>query len=142
MQGFNKIIRGYDPREVNNFIDEVIKETERRNSEKSALEKKIITLAEELKHYKALESTLNRSILVAQEAGDQIKGSAREESKFIVEDAKRNANRIVNEALVRAEKTEYETALLKKNIRVFKLRLRGIIESQLELVGDIDQVEI
>ncbi len=33
--------------------------------------KKIITLAEELKHYKALESTLNRSILVAQEAGDQ-----------------------------------------------------------------------
>ena len=142
MQGFNKIIRGYDPKEVNRFIDEVITETEKRNNEKKDVEFKLNSLEAELTHYKALESTLNRSIIVAEQAGDQIKSSAREEARSIVEDAKRNANRIVNEALVRAEKTEFETNLLRKNIRVFKNRLRGLVEAQLEMVEDIDKTDI
>ena len=62
--------------------------------------------------------------------------------EIIMEDAKKNASRIVNEALLRAEKTEMETAMLRKNINVFKRKLKDIIESQLEIVDDIEKVEL
>ena len=47
----------------------------------------------------------------------------------------------VNEALLKAEKTEDEAAMLRRNINVFKRRLRGLIEEQLTMVDEIDKVE-
>ena len=52
-----------------------------------------------------------------------------------------NASRIVNESLLKAEKTEMEAEMLKRNIKIFKRKLRGLIEAQLEMVDDIEQVE-
>jgi len=142
MQGFNRAMRGYDPREVNRFIDEVIKETEKRQQEAETLKNEINKLQMEISHYKQLETSLNKSLLIAEEAGDKIKAMARQERNFIIEDAKNNANRIVNEALIRAEKTEYEADLLQKNIRVFKTKLKTIVEAQLEIIDEIDKTEI
>ena len=59
-------------------------------------------LKSELEHYKSLESTFNRALLVAEDAGQQIRNSARNESITIIEDAKRNADRIINNALIKA----------------------------------------
>ena len=61
--------------------------------------------------------------------------------KELMDDAKKNASRIVNEALLRAEKTEMEANMLRRNINVFKRRIKAIIEEQLESVEEIDKVE-
>ena len=88
-----------------------------------------------------MENTLNNAILMAQKTSDQIKANAYRESELIVDEAKKNANRIVNEALLRAEKIEMESAMLKRNVTLFKKRLRGLIEQQLEMVDDIEKVD-
>ena len=88
-----------------------------------------------------MENTLNKAILMAQKTSEQIKLNAIKESETILEDAKRNASRIVNESLLRAEKTELEANMLKRNINIFKRRLRSIIEEQLEMVNDIEKVD-
>lgn len=142
MKKFNRSIRGYNPKEVNEFIDEVIKQVEGMVKQIDNKDSEILGLKEKLEHFQAIETTLNRAILAAEEASDSIKKAAREESSMLVEDAKKNASRIVNEALIRAEKTEFEAATLQKNINVFKRRLRGIIEAQLEAVDDIDKLEL
>jgi cell division initiation protein len=142
MEKFNRAIRGYNPEEVNAFVDEVINQVEGMMKQLDEKDNQIKVLNEELIHYKAIEGTLNRAIYAAEEASDQIKKSARQEIDLLLNDAKKNASRIVNEALMRAEKTEYEAALLQKNVTVFKRRLRSIIESQLETVDDIDQIEL
>jgi cell division initiation protein len=142
MEKFTKVLRGYNPAEVNKFIDQIILKVEEMTEEIKTKSSEIELLKEKLDHYNAIEATLNKAIFAAQEAGDQIKRVARGESDMILDDAKKNANRIVNEALIRAEKTEYETNLLKKNISVFKNRLKNIIEAQLEMVNDIDKNEL
>ena len=43
---------------------------------------------------------------------------------------------------MQAEKTQADTAKLKQNIVTFKRRLRNIMESQLELVDDMDHLDI
>lgn len=152
MEKFNRTLRGYDPAEVNSFLDQVIKKVEgmvieikskdEKIGELEGLEQENINLKERLEQYERMEGTLNKAILMAQKTSEQMKSTALQESDIIVDDAKKNASRIVNEALLRAEKTEFEASMLKRNVNVFKRRLKDIVEAQLEVVNDIEKVEL
>lgn len=151
MEKFNRTLRGYDPEEVNAFLDQVITQVEKMiadGKEKDmklvkleSLEQENIRLKEKLEQYQRMESTLNKAIMMAQKTSEQIKVAAIKESETLVEDAKSNASRIVNEALLRAEKTEMEANMLRRNINVFKRRLRDIIQTQMDVINDIEKVD-
>ncbi|MBR1717814.1 MAG: DivIVA domain-containing protein, partial [Bacilli bacterium] len=89
-----------------------------------------------------MEGTVNKAIVMAQRTGDQMKISAQNESDAIIQNAKNNANRIINEAFMRPEKTENEAALLKRNITIFKKRVKDIVEAQLEVVSEMDEIDL
>ena len=142
MEKFSYEANGYNRNEVNQFINDVIKETEgiitrvrRQNSEIESLKK-------ELQSYKVMESTLKSSIIKADAESDNIKKMAREESETIINDAKNNASRIVNEALLRAEKIETQTDTLERNMRIFKKKLKAIMEQQQAVVDEIEILEL
>ena len=154
----NKTFRNYTPEQVDQFLDQVIKQVERmiednkaKNREIALRDKKIEELTkivegtanmqQRLAQYERMEGTLNRAIMMAQKTSDQIKSNAHRESEIILNDAKMNASRIVNESLLKAERTELEAEMLKRNVTIFKRKLRGLIEAQLEMVDDIEQVE-
>lgn len=52
-----------------------------------------------------MEDTLNRAIIMAEKTSEQIKLNAHQERETITNDAKKNASRIINEALLKAEKS-------------------------------------
>ncbi len=149
MEKFNRALRGYDPDEVNKFLDQIISQVEKMVAEIKEKDKLLNTLKDEneslkdkITHYENLESTLNRAILMSQKTSDKMRQAATLESETILNNAKENANRILNEALMRAEKTELEANMLKRNINIFKRRLKDIIEAQLEVVSEIEKVEL
>ena len=159
MDKFNRTLRGYDPDEVNQFLDQVIskvenmiaelKEKDRQialRDEKIAQLTKMVNstghMRDKLAQYERIEATLNRAIVMAQKTSDQIKSNAHKESEIILEDAKKNASRIVNESLLKAEKTEMEANMLRRNVSIYKRKLKNIIEAQLELVDDNEKVEL
>ena len=152
MERFNRILRGYDPEEVNAFLDQVIArvelmvaDIEKKDKEIKELKTKIAGISEmeeKLGQYERMEDTLNRAILMAQKSSDQMKLSAHRESELMIDDAKSNASRIVNEALLRAEKIENDSIILKRNINIYKRRLKDIIESQLDVIEEIDKIEL
>ena len=141
MEKFSTALRGYRKEEVNKFVDDVIKQVEEMLSDLKKIDLEIAELKNSLEKYKNLEDTLNRAIYLAEDTSSQMKKQARDESENIINDAKKNASRIVNEALMQAEKTQMENLALKRNIITFKKRLRSILESQLELVDDIDHLD-
>ena len=148
MEKFTKTLRGYDPNEVNAFIDQIINHVEKmvsdikfKNTKLASLEEENEKLKHKLEQYERMEATLNRAIIMAERTSEQIKLTAHQESETILNDAKRNANRIVNDALLRAEKTEMEANMLRRNVTIFKRRLKEIIETQLEMVNDIEKVD-
>lgn len=120
MEKFNRTLRGYDPDEVNRFLDQVIQQVEqivKENKEKDAriqelehFEQENRRLMQKVEQYEKVENTLNKAIIMAQKTSDQMRASAHQEAEVILSDAKKNANRIVNEALLKAEKTEDEAA--------------------------------
>ncbi len=146
MKRFSVVNNGYDIDEVNRFIDIVIGRLEKLNAENASYLAKIDKLNAKLQEQSENGNVdtlkLEKAILAVQETNDKMKEVAREEAKIIVEEAKNNANSIVHEALVNAEKTEQERALLEKNMKIYKERIKSLVETQLRIVDDLDKVEL
>lgn len=135
---FNKGFRGYDEDEVNEFLDQVIKDYEMVIREKKELESKLSELNEKLGHFTNIEETLNKSILIAQETAEDVKRNASKEAKLIVKEAEKNADRIINESLAKSRKITIEIEELKKQSKVFRNRFKMLIEAQLDLISNDD----
>lgn len=133
---------GYNKAEVNKLIDDVIVQTEGIIERVKKQSKEIKELKEELEKYKRMEDTLKSSMYKAEVASNNIKKQAIDEAKMIVEDAKRNASRIVNDALIRSEKIELKADTLERNVRIFKKKLKLIVEQQLAVVDEIEELDL
>ena len=137
---FSTSIQGYNKEEVNEFVTEVTKEYENMLKKLKTSCDVIESLQKELKHYKGMESTLNRAILIAEESTSNIKKVAYDESKVIIEDAKRNATKVINNALAKAERIESEAESLRRRVSVYKRRFRALVEDQLDEAEAFDEV--
>ncbi|GAK04630.1 cell division initiation protein DivIVA [Geomicrobium sp. JCM 19037] len=135
---FTKGFRGYDMDEVNEFLDQVIKDYETVIREKEELFTKVNELESRLDHFSNIEETLNKSILVAQESAEEVKRSAKKESQLIIKESEKNADRIINDALSKSRKIALELEELKKQAAVYRMRFKMLIEAQLELLDDED----
>ena len=141
MKKFTTAINGYDKTEVNDFVLEVTNEYESMLLKLKERDLQISRLQEQLKYFQNLESTLNRAVLVAEDSSTQMKKIAREEAKNIIDDAKKNASYIVNDALMKAAKIENDAEHLKRSVKVYKSRIKEIIDEQLSIVDDVENIE-
>ena len=97
MEKFSRTMRGYDPEEVNNFLDKVINQVETMVNEINEKDKKIKelqsmevqnkALQDKLLQYERMEGTLNKAIIMAEKTSEQIKINAHNEAESVLEDA-------------------------------------------------------
>lgn len=142
MDKFHYEANGYNRSEVNAFIERVIRETEGIINKCQEQKDEIKDLKDKLESYKTLEDSINKSIVNAEKTSDNIKRLAREEANVIVSDAKNNASRIVNDALIRSERIEQQADVLERNIKIFKRKLKIIVEQQLAVVEEIEVLDL
>lgn len=144
MEKFSYEANGYNRNEVNRFVGDVIRETEGIITRVRKQNIEIEELKKELQHYRKIEDNLKTEIIKTNtdDEIDNIKKLAREESEMIVRNAKSNASRIVNEALLKAEKIETKADLLERNMRIFKKKLKSIMEQQQAVIEEIEILEL
>lgn len=132
---FSRSFRGYDEDEVNEFLDLVIKDYEALIRENKELQNQALALQEKLNHFSNIEETLSKTIIVAQEAADEVKNNAKKEAQLIVKEAEKNADRIINESLAKSRKVSLEVDELKKQASIYRARFRTLVEAQLDLLS-------
>lgn len=142
MERFSYEVNGYNRDEVNKFVENVIAQTEEFVSKYKIQQKKIESLNQELEHYRKIESSLKDAIIRAEDTSNHIKKMAREEADIIITDAKHNASRIVNESLLKAEKIEMKCEYIENNMKIFKRKLKLIMEQQMAVVEEIEVLEL
>ncbi|MDB5053591.1 MAG: divIVA [Bacilli bacterium] len=131
---FKKGFRGYDEDQVNEFLDQVIKDYEAAIRENKELQNQIQTIQERLNHFSNIEETLSKTLIVAQETAEEVKMNAKKEAQLVLKEAEKNADRIINESLVRSGRISLEIEELKKQASVYRTRFRMLVEAQLELI--------
>ena len=86
-----KAINGYNPEEVDDFLDEVIKDYELLFRQSSDNKNKIEELNSKLEHYNKIESTLQNTLVMAQSAADEVKRAAEKQAEQIIKEAENKA---------------------------------------------------
>ncbi|GEK32638.1 DivIVA domain-containing protein [Kurthia sibirica] len=135
---FNRGFRGYNEDEVNEFLEQLMEDYKLVLTDKKEVEDRLASTNIRLGHYNSMEETLQKSIVVAQEAAEEVRRNSQKEAKLIVKEAEKNADRIVNEALSKARRIAMEIEELKKQSKVFRNRFKMIVEAQLDLIESDD----
>lgn len=134
--------KGYDPEEVNDFLDEVIIAMEELTRQNKDLEKRAKFNEEKIEYFNSIQETLNKSIIVAQEAADRLKENARKDAEIIIFEAEKAADQMLKNAADTATDINRETDSLKKATRVFRQRLQIMVQSQLEMIKNEEWDEL
>jgi cell division initiation protein len=135
---FKRIMRGYSPEEVDDFLDHITKDYEMALREAAALREQTAKLEDKLSHYYKLEQTLHGALVVAQETAEEVKNTARKEAQLLVKEAEARAERIVEDAIAKARKMASEYQEVQKQAEIFRGRLRALLQAQLEMINSED----
>ncbi len=139
MVKFRTNIYGYNKSDVAKFVGEVASEYESIYEKLKNVTLEAQSLKEENEKYKNLEKTLNDTLLLAQETSANAQKAAFAQSKLIVEDAKNNASKIVNNSLLKAQNIEREAEELQRKVISYKKRFIALVESQVDEMDKFDE---
>ncbi len=89
---------GLDKTEVEEFIGELATEIENLRKERAQLTEKAEELAKHLQAYEDTEQLLKDTLVTAQKATNQLREDAKKEAQLLIEKAKLDAERIKHEA--------------------------------------------
>jgi len=133
---FRKAFRGYDEEEVDEFLDQLVKDYEKLYKENLDLRETLAAKDSNIGQYKDLEETLKKTLVVAQQTADDLKSSAVRESEVIIKEAHLKAEQVIAiaEEKAQAHLRQYED--IQKEAKKFKVKFRSFLLSQLELISD------
>src|SRR5579871_1661167 len=92
-KSFKKALQGYDRTEVDQFLDEIIETLEDDAQHIAALGAEVADLKDRISHFKAMEESLQNTLVLAQRTADEVKASAHKEADLIKEQARIAAER-------------------------------------------------
>jgi cell division initiation protein len=124
---FRKTLQGYSREEVDSFLDEVIETLEEQIEQRTKLEGTIGELQEKLAHFKAMESSLQSTLVLAQRTADEVKASAHKEVDLIKQRAKLELDGELAEIKGRIADAKRELQRHHDHIAQAKQDLRGFL---------------
>ncbi len=136
---FKRAIRGYKRDEVQDFLDDVAEDFEKIYKENGVLKDKVSVLEERLKHYKDMEETIQRTLVMAQNTAEEAKKNALKESELIIKDANETGARIIDRAKNDIIKINDEYDKLKGEFNIFRSKFRNFMNSQIDMFDSLEK---
>ena len=134
-----KTLNGYDPEEVDEFLDELTKDYTMIYKKVNDNEKEVEDLREKIEHYTQIESTLQNTLLMAQSAADEVKNAAQKQADQIIRDAECSARQATNNIDIQIAEKKKELEEISKQFDVYKAKMESLLISQLELLKEVNK---
>ena len=136
---FKRGLRGYNPEEVDEFLDEIVENYEELYKDNSKLKEKLTAANEKIDHYEKIESTIQNTLVLAQNAAEQAKQSAQNEAELVVKNANETAQKILDKAHNDVIEINSEFEKVKQEFIKFRAKYRNFITTQLETFDDLER---
>src|SRR5271154_3813963 len=131
---FKKKLNGYEPSDVDQFLDEIIETLEDEAHQRAALEAEISDLRERISHFKAMEESLQNTLLLAQRTADEVKASAHKEADLIRAEARVAVEKEMSSYGDRAAEARREYQRVVETVEKAKSELRSLLTTHLALL--------
>ena len=137
-KAFTRIKNGFEPTEVEQYLEQLSHEIERLKEDKKQLEKMLEERDAHIQSFKEVEKSVGEAIVSAQRAADETKAAAQKERDAIIQKAQAEASQIVNDGIEKARRLSFQTEDMKRQSKVFRSRFRMLVEAQLDLLKSDD----
>lgn len=134
-----QMMNGYNVDEVDDFLDEITVNYEKLYKENTELRAEIERSKNDLEKYKAIEQTLQNTLVMAQKTADDIKSNAQDEADSIIRNARSKMQDQVDEVTKDLETRKREFADTKKQFDIYRAKMEALLISQLELLKDMKE---
>lgn len=134
-----QMMNGYSVDDVDDFLDDLTVEYEKMFKENAEFKAQIERLNEDVARYKAIESTLQSTLIMAQSTADEVKEVASRQAEQIIAEAKMNAEKEVDELNHQIDMKNKELDDVQKQFDVYKAKMESLLISQLELLKEINK---
>lgn len=139
---FNKkAIGGYNPGEVDEFLDEVGVAYEKLLKEVNNLQDENESLKEKINSEEKIEKKLEKIVLTVQETASEITQQAQKEADIIIKKAEIKAKKIEDDAKEKVKREYSDLEALRKTRELFKIRFKTMLESHLNMLENEQQNE-
>lgn len=137
-QEFRKTFRGYDPAEVDTFLEMIATEFDEITRSHQELRDKSTELKTQLGDYKAMEKTFQQTLAHAQATSLQSVENARKEAQLMLTEAELRGAQILDKARNDLTRMKEEIAILKAKKNTLSSRLKMLLNSELQLIRALE----
>ncbi len=137
-QEFKKSFRGFDPIEVEAFLEMISEEYESVIREKNVLADERIKLKTQLQDYQEVEKTLQDTLMSAQQSIKDSKETSKREAEAIIREAELKSEKILQETKLKLAELKNDLVIIKAQKDSFARRFKHLLDSQLDLLEVLD----
>jgi len=133
-QRFRVSFRGYDPKEVEAFLEQTANAFEDLQREMLRLADETKKLQSDIEEYQRREGTFKRALLHSQKVLDQMQENARRQAEVIVAEAETKAEKLLHQAQNRLAQLQESIAGLKRQRVQVEAEITFVIENHRRLL--------
>src|ERR687896_714244 len=146
---FKSGFRGYDPNQVDDFLDAVADEFERNFTENQRMREEVSSLRDRLQQFEDLEGSIRAALVhaerasndlrraVAQEA-EGIKQSAQREADFTIREAQSRSHQMLADSSARIERVQDSYDALQEAKRSFANEFRHLLKTYTDIMENME----
>lgn len=126
--------RGYDKKDVDIFLKELLSDFETLYMENIELNETITSLEEKISYYQTIEKTLQKALVLAEKSAEETKQTAINKGKVIIEEAQLKASSIIQEGKDEYKSIHKKSINLVQQYEVYKAQFSQLAKTQCELL--------
>lgn len=123
-----KRFRGFDPQEVDTFLDDVAEEFEGLLRENAALREQLVSHEERSRGLGETEKTLMDTLVTTHRMADEMKENAKRDAQLLLREAALSGEKLIEESRSEEAKLRVEIQTLKRMRRQLMEELRATVE--------------
>lgn len=125
---------GYDKKDVDAFMRDLLESYEMIYRENGELKDKITSLTERVKYYTTIEKTLQKALVLAEKTAEDTKAVAEKNAKRIEREAQVKYQIVLSDAKAELRKVHRQTVELMQQYELYKSQFKNLAAAQIELI--------
>jgi cell division initiation protein len=130
---FRRNWRGYNTKEVQEFMNRIVQDYEYLYRENINLKEKIEELNLKLNNYQLMDESLRNALILAQKNADDVIRIAQSQAQLIIQDAEHSGEELKLQLRSEIQSELQNLANLKNQTEFFRSQFKGFLNSLLEL---------
>jgi cell division initiation protein len=146
---FKSGFRGYDPNQVDDFLDAVADEFERNYTENQRMREEVSSLRDRLQQFEDLEGSIRAALVHAEQASndlrraatseaEDLRQSAQREADFTIREAQTRSHRMLADSSSRIERVQDSYEALQDAKMSFTNEFRHLLKTYMEMIDNME----